>query len=95
MGSLEPAGAQKPGLTGMHPSTPVRPVALAKCPLSQASGEVLAAVQYEPEGQVVHPDAPPDGWKLPAEHSTHALSPVVLVKPPGAHAIGVTERARQ
>ena len=67
-------------------------------------GTVHAAASPPPTEKEPHPAAPAshatqavalgDGWYSPATQSAHTLSPLAFEALPGAHAIGVAERAR-
>jgi hypothetical protein len=47
MGDEEPAGAQNPGPTGVHPASLARPVAFEEVPAGHARGIEDPLAQYE------------------------------------------------
>jgi len=64
-------------------------------PASHSVTELAPAPHQPPASHASHAVALDDDWNSPASHSKHASRPLAFAKPPGAHAIGVAERARQ
>ena len=67
-----------------HATQADEPVAAANWPVRQLEQaakymlpEVLATAEYMPTGQVAQPDDPVLAWKVPPEHATHAVAPVL------------------
>ena len=95
LGALDPCSHAVPAGHAAQSACDAPPAVSRNVPGSHSVTELAPAPHQPPAPHASHAVALDDDWYSPAAQSAHTLSPPEPVKPPGAHAIGVTERAGQ
>ena len=95
LGAVAPLAHDEPAGHAAQSTCDAPPVAPRNEPASHSVTELAPAPHQPPASHASHAVALDDDWNAPAAHSKHVSRPLTFAKPPGAHAIGSDERARQ
>ena len=85
----------EPGGQSAHSPAERALVVPLNVPASHSVTELAPGPHQPPASHASHAVAFDDDWKVPPAHSKHASRLLTFENPPGAHAIGLDERARQ